>query len=158
MPKTLRVGVPDAHGPFEWLILPLPSAPWVEALEPRLPRVLPPSFRSLVMRYAFPSFDIGPVHIFANTGHSEVTEEWATRIFADRILAEALLKNGYTQIGLATGALYDPVCFDTNKRSGGGEYPLVRLDHEAALQFGRVRVIQQVAPSFLDLLGREEQA
>jgi hypothetical protein len=33
------------------------SVPWIDALETKLPRRLPASFRSLVTRYAFPSFE-----------------------------------------------------------------------------------------------------
>lgn len=132
---------------------PIPAAPWMDELEPRLPRRLPPSFRSLVMRYAFDAFDIGPVHVFANTGDPSGEEELARCIFQDRVLAPVLLQAGYVQVGTSVdGAFYDPVCFDTNDRAGAGEYPLVRVDHEAALQFERSTIVCRVAPSFLQLI------
>ena len=45
----------------------LESAPWIDALETKLPRRLPASFRSLVTRYVFPRFEAGGLHFFANT-------------------------------------------------------------------------------------------
>jgi hypothetical protein len=129
------------------------AAPWVEALEAQLPRPFPPSFRSLVMRYAFPALDLGPVHLFANTGDLSGEEELATRVFADRALSEVLLKSGYVQLGSSTSAWYDPVCFDAEERRSGGECAIVRLDHEAALTRGEARVVERIADSFLKLLG-----
>jgi hypothetical protein len=152
VPVGVRTGAPDADGLVEWIIRRIDSAPWIEQLEQRLPRPFPPSFRSLVMRYAFPSFDIGRVHLFANTGDTSGDEELVRRVFADRVLAGILLKSGFIQIGWRTDVWYDPVCFDTSGRRGGGEYPLVRLDHEAALRGDEVRLVERVAPSFLDLL------
>lgn len=95
---------------------------------------------------------LAPYTSSANTGELSGDGELAARIFADRILAEVLLKNGYVQIGWRTDVWYDPVCFDTSARRGGGEYALVRLDHEAALAKNEIRIVERVAPSFLDLV------
>ena len=152
VPPALRRGDVDTEGQVEWRITSVPSAPWVVELEARLPGRLPPSFRSLINRYAFPAFDIGPVRLFANTGEAELYEELRSRIFADKVMAGVLLAQGYVQFGWATGFWYDPVCFHLNSRRGGGECPLVHLDHEAVLQHDQIQVVKHVAPSFLDLL------
>ncbi|BDG05997.1 hypothetical protein [Anaeromyxobacter oryzae] len=134
-------------------IRPISAAPWIGELEVRLPRPFPPSFRSLVTRYAFAAFDLGPAHLFANEGEPTGEDELARRIFADRTLATVLLQAGYVQIGMSVdGAFYDPVCLDMNERGRGGEYPLVRMDHEVALQFDRIRVVRRIARSFLQFI------
>jgi hypothetical protein len=125
------------------------EAPWIASLEERLPRPFPPSFRSLVCRYAFPALDLGLLALFANTGDLTADDELAARIFRDRVLADVLLREGYVQIGQHTRAFYDPVCFDTRHRRGGGEYPLVHVSHEAALLRSEVRVVAQLAESFM---------
>ena len=106
------------------------------------------------MRYAFAPLEVGPVHLFANTGEPDLDEELATRIFADGVLSQVLLRRGFVQVGWPVGGWYDPVCFDTNDRRGGGEYPLVHLDHEAALQHEEIRIVGRIAGSFLDLVSR----
>jgi hypothetical protein len=111
---------------------------------------LPPSFRSLVERYVYPAFDVGSVHLFANTGEG-VPEEFAIRVFADDALSGVLLPNGYAQFGKWRDT-YDPVCFDLSTRTKGGEYAVVFLDHEAALCDGFAKVQQTLAPSFLHLI------
>ena len=129
----------------------IPEAPWIASLESRLPRPFPPSFRSLVCRYTFPALELGPLHLFANTGDLTGDEELAARVFADRGLSEVLLPKGYVQIGQDSSVSYDPICFDTRHRRGG-EYPLVHLDHEAALLRGKVRVVRPLADSFLHFI------
>ncbi len=152
VPVGLRAGPVDADGTVDWTILRIDSAPWIESLEARLPRRFPPSFRSLVIRYAFPAFDLGPVHLFANTGELDMDEELGSRLFADPVLSAVLLANGFVQIGRPAEWSYDPVCFDTNVRRGGGESPVVQLDHEEVLRFGRIRVERTIAGSFLELI------
>lgn len=132
----------------------VPSAEWFEALESRLPRRLPPSYRSLATRYAFPAFDLGPVHLFANTGAPEEVDELSVRVFLDPVMSGVLLRNGYVQIGRPVDGSYDPVCFDLNERRGGGESPIVRIDHESALQWERVAVKERIADSFSELLSK----
>jgi hypothetical protein len=44
------------------------------------------------------------------------------------------------------------VAFDMGRRRGGGERPLVRLDHEVALMRDQVSVIEEIAPSLLVLM------
>jgi len=152
VPEALRDGDSDADGWMAWRVRPSPDgSPWVAELETKLPGRFPPSFRSLVTRYLFPALEIGPVEVFANTG-TRLTAELADAIFADRFLAEPLLRNGFVQIGRPGSGSYDPIAFDLGRRRGGGECPLVRIDHEVALMQGQVRVIEEVAPSFLALI------
>lgn len=79
VPPALRDGEVDPHGQVRWRIRGITGAPWVAALEARLPGQFPPSFRSLIHRYAFPAFDLGPVRLFGNTGDADADEDLASR-------------------------------------------------------------------------------
>jgi hypothetical protein len=150
VPEGLRVGPPDALGAYDWRIVPASTCPWVTALEGRLPGSLPPSFRSLVRRYLFPAFQISDVRLFANTGAGAVSE-LADVVLRDQVLSRILLDHGLVQFGRYRDR-YDPVCFDLRSRRGGGECPVVVLDHEAALIGGRAVVTHRLADSFLALI------
>ncbi len=89
--------------------------------------------------------------LFANTNQQN-TWELSTRLFVDPHMSPALLKGGFIQIGNPHFYNYDPICFDSNGR--GGEYRVVQLDHEAILQFGGLSVVEETAPSFVDVLNR----
>lgn len=123
------------------------EAPWIEVLESRLPRRLPSSFRNLVTRFAFTSFDAGPLTFFGNTGLDE-ENDFNVAIFADRVMAEAALKNGYIQFGRLVSGSYDPICFDARKSEPNREFSIVRLDHEQILCNDRINVVEKVAESF----------
>jgi hypothetical protein len=156
VPNFLRDGTTDP-GSWEvpWVIRPAASpGAWVDELEGRLPGRLPRSYKSLVTRYLFPAFEVGPVMLFANTG-TELPEglELAQAVFWDRHLCTPLLGAGFVQFGRIAGGGYDPVCFDLNRRANSGECPIIHLDHEAALMDQRVEVVAELAPSFLGLVG-----
>lgn len=123
------------------------SAPWIEALETKLPRRFPASFRSLTTRYAFPPFDAGGISFFANTG-DDSPEELSAAMFNDRGIAEATLKAGYIQFARPESGSYDPICFDARRAASNREFPIVRLDHEEILCRDRIHVVERVADSF----------
>jgi hypothetical protein len=123
------------------------SAPWFEALEASLPKRFPASFRSLLTRYVFPTFDAGGLSFFANTG-IDSHDELSVAIFKDRIIADATLKAGYIQFARPESGSYDPVCFDARRATSNREFPIVRLDHEEILCHNRIHVSEQVADSF----------
>ena len=150
VPGSLRLGSADNLDYYDWNVRGCGDCAWIGATVAKLPGPLPPSFRSLVERYLYPAFDVGSVHLFANTGEA-VFEEFAICIFADAALSGVLLPNGYVQFGKWRDT-YDPVCFDLSTRKKDGEYAAVALDHEAALCNGLVRVHQKIAPSFLDVI------
>jgi hypothetical protein len=123
------------------------EAAWIEVLESKLPSRLPTSFRSLVTRYAFASFDIGPLRVFGNTGLDE-EDDLNVAIFRDPTMAQALLKNGYIQFARPDTGSYDPICFDARKSAANREFAIVRLDHEQILCNDRIKVVEKVADSF----------
>ena len=132
------------------------AAPWIAEFEAKLPRRLPPSFSSLVSRYCFPSFEFAEIEFFANlNGQSE--DELVVAAFRDKHLWRPALTQGFIQIGKPSSGSYDPICFDMRHPWRGQEYRVVRLDHEELLQRERVRIVEEVAESFLTLITTEEK-
>ena len=149
VPEELRTSRAE-YDTFHWQIRPASSNPWVETLVEKLPQGWPKPFRSLIDRYRFLSFEIGPLMLFANSGH-ELFYELADRIFKDKGIFPTLHKNGFLQCGLPHETNYDPVCFDMKRRSRA-DAPIVQLDHEQLLQWSRIRVVREIAPSFAQFM------
>jgi hypothetical protein len=131
---------------FHWQIRAAPSNPRVEELDKKLPQRWPKPFWSLIQRYRFCNFEVGPLMLFANSGH-HLFYELSDRVLKDKSIFPTLHKNGFLQFGLPHETNYDPVCFDMKRRSGD-DAPIIQLDHEEILQWSRIRVIQEIAPSF----------
>jgi len=123
------------------------SAPWIEPLEMLLPKRLPVSYGSLITRYAFPAFDAGGIHFFANTG-DESLDEFRVATFQDRNIAQVTHANGFIQFARPEGGSYDPICFDARRSANNREYPIVRLNHEAILCRNEIGSLTSVASSF----------
>ena len=126
------------------------SAPWIEGFETNLPRQLPASFRSLVTRYTFPGFVIAGISFYENKGVDSPDE--LSAIFKDRIMAGVMLKGGYIQFARPESGSYDPICFAARRPVKKREFPVVRLDHEAILCRGEIRVVSTPAESFYRLV------
>lgn len=130
----------------------LSSAPWVDGIEHKLRLRFPPSFRSLIERYAFPLMDIGDVELFANEGDGS-QYDLTVAPFGDAYMSPWLLKHRLIYIGHPYIGSYDPICFDLSHRTNV-EPPIVQLNHEDIL-LERATVNRKiVAASFLALLER----
>ena len=123
-------------------------AHWIANLEEKLSKRYPRSFISFVTRYRFPSFEIGGIRFFANTGLN-TEDELAPEIFRDSIIFSTLTTNGYIQFARPAKGSYDPICFATNKPAKNREYPIVRIDHEQILCYDRIGKPQPLFQSFL---------
>jgi hypothetical protein len=147
-------GVPDETGWYEWKIRPAASNPWVAELEQRMvPHRFPELYLSLISRYRFAEFEIGPILFFANTGQ-RVWRELSDRIAGDRHMSPVLLEQGLLQFGNPYEANYDPVCFAT-QRMKNGDAPVVQIDHEDILSRNhRGCVVQEIATSFRSFVER----
>jgi hypothetical protein len=75
----------------------------------------------------------------------------ANRVFKDNGIFSPLHKNSFLQFGLPHEGNYDPVCFDMKRRSRA-DAPIVQLDHEQLLQWSRIRVVREIAPSFAQFM------
>jgi hypothetical protein len=147
LPVRLRDGAARFGLYYSWNIQPFPQIHWIEPLEARFGGTFPPSYRSLVSRYIFPSFQAPPLILLGNTGQS-LYNEMSDVILRDRALADGLVAQGYIQIARPCDGDYDPICFDLNRRGADGECPLVRIDHEKSLRDIRPVVAEQIASSF----------
>jgi hypothetical protein len=148
VPEFLRQG--EIDGDFtDWRIVRRDNITSIRALQNRLGLRFPASFLNLVSRYSFPAFEFGPVMFFANTGQN-IFWELGSKLFKDPFMSPVLRENGYIQIGNPYFYNYDPICFNSNATAE--EYPIVQLDHEAILQLKQLLVVEEIAPSFSDLM------
>lgn len=145
IPEELRTSSAEWEM-FHWQIRPASSNPWVRELAEKLPRQWPKSFQSLIDRYRFSNIEVGPLMLFANSGHDHFYE-LSNRAFWDEGIFPLLHKHGLLQFGLPHEANYDPVCFDM-LHCNHGDAPIVQLDHEEILLRNRIRIVRQIAPSF----------
>ncbi len=146
VPRELREKEVNG-GMFEWKIRRSddPNA-WVAELEGKLLFRFPPLYRELITRYRFAEFEVGPIMFLANTGTPDYYE-LADVIFRDKHLYPTLLEKGLIQFGKQAGGGYDPICFDLT-RAVGTDAPIVQLDHEGVLIYERIRVLDEIAPTF----------
>jgi hypothetical protein len=137
----------------DWHIVPSNGAPWLPEVEASFSFRLPASFRSLIARYLFPSFEAGPLFLYSvgvldpkSTG-----EEFRYAIF-DAIMFRFLLDKGLLRFARPQDWSYDPVCFDFRSANRKSEPAVVRVDHEEILCNDRLRVIETISPAFHELM------
>src|SRR5262245_51097628 len=155
VPEFLRESAADDpasepnDGWTSWRVVRRDNSTRIEQLEKQTGSPFPPSFQYLLANYSFPAFEFGPMMFFANTGENTFWE-LGRRLFQDEHMSAHLLTAGFLQIGNPFFYNYDPVCFDT--KGPRIEKRIVQLDHEAILQHSEMRVIKEIAPSFLELI------
>jgi hypothetical protein len=144
----------ETDGFCDWRIVPSQGASWIPELEGQLPFGWPLTFRSLISRYLFPSFECGPLQFYSVgvTDPIQEVSELRTAVLRDRPLLAVLWKNGYLPFARPEDGSYDPVCFDRRKKADSTEPAIVRIDHEEILCRDRLRIKQIVSPSFGSLL------
>ena len=121
-------------------------------LQSRLPARFPRLFEQLLTSYRWSEVHLGRLRLLPSSLGVGL-DGFAAELFADRGLTDILLPQGFIQFGRALdGAAYDPICFDTQRQRHGGDCPVVRLDHEAALVGLRVRRVAELAPTFRELV------
>jgi len=118
------------------------------ALEANLPKRLPQTFAALLAAYSFPSFNLGGIAFFGWDPDSQDFSAVGPPVKGS--LSELLLPAGHVQIGPDTGS-FDAVCFKTTAKQDR-EYPIVVADHEEILCNFRVRIREQLCPSFRRLV------
>ena len=126
---------------------------WIGSILKRLPAKYPPSFLSLITRYVFDAFDIHKISLFSNRG-DYTHDDLGVAIFQDRLIFQTTASNGFIQFARPSDGSYDPVCFDIRKRNKSGEYKMVRLDHEKILQFEEIKVVEDIAASFIEAINQ----
>ena len=121
----------------------------LELFEGKLPRRLPQSFASFLSRYSFPSFDVAGISLFGWESTSNPYTDEAS--VAKGSLSELLIAAGYVQIGHPDTGNFDAICFDLTGKHQNRENRIVRVDHEEILCNWRVRVSEELWPSFTKL-------
>ena len=154
IPEPCRLVGPD--GFCDWRIVRSEGASWMAELESQLPHRWPVTFRSLISRYLFPSFECGPLQFYSVgvTNSIEDFNELRIAVLGDRPLLTVLWKHGYLPLPFARPAdgSYDPVCFDCRQKSDSTEPAVVRIDHEEILRRERIRIGKILSPAFNLLL------
>lgn len=75
----------------------------------------------------------------------------ATSMFADPVLNNTLIPNGFSRFAMAPDYCYDPFCFDLN-RFRDDDCPIVRLNHESILSYDTIGDVVTVFDTFRDLI------
>lgn len=110
-------------------------------------------FERFILSYRWAAVDIGYFELLPNPLGSTLAGLQA-EILRDGHLYPTLFRHEYLQFGKAGGGWYDPVCFDCSRRKKQGDCPVVRLDHEEILCNERIRVTEELAPSFQELISK----
>jgi len=139
---------------FKWKIKPYKRIDWIKGIEGKTKIPFPNSYTSFVNRYIFPSFDIGPISFLGNTPEiiDFTLHELRTGIFEDKILSDVLLNNGYLQFGRSSTGIYDPICFQASRVINKGEFPIVQIDHEEILIHSKIKIVENIAPTFIQFI------
>ena|SRR6185437_15603060 len=148
----LSVGQPDEYGYLRWE--PKRAATDFSELNhlyEKLPARFPPLFEELVLDYRWAEIDLRMYRLLPNPPGPDFSGLFL-QISGDPAFWELLPQNGYLQFGRGSDADYDPVCFDLSARKQNGEYAIVKIDHEEILCNHRIKIVQEMAASFRDLV------
>jgi hypothetical protein len=131
----------------------------INILYNEVPVRLPRLFEELVLSYRWAEVDLGLYRLVANPLGADLSG-LLSQMQCDPNLWESLLPAGFVQFGKGPDLDYDPVCFDTRSSSSGGDYRVVKIDHEGILCNYRIKIVDELAPSFeqlvLDTIRRAE--
>lgn len=148
----LAEGAPDEFGFKRWKPIKVDADPeLLTAIYSKLPARFPPLFESLILSYRWAEIDLQSCRLVANPPGSNLNG-LLEQMSKDPHLWSPLIRGGYIRFGMGTDADYDPVCFDLSSRAGNGDYRIVKIDHEEILCNDRVRVTNEVASSFEQLM------
>jgi len=131
-------------------IRPEDNASRLRMFEEKLPKRVPQSFESFLLRYSFPAFDVLGITLFE--WNSDLNKYIVEASAPKNSLSELLIPAGYVQIGRPDTGDFDAVCFDLNRQAQNREYRVVQVDHEEILCNWRVRVTGELWPSFIKLV------
>jgi hypothetical protein len=142
----------DEFGFQHWQPLPFKTeAAALELLYSELPARFPPLYEELVLSYRWAEVDLGSYKLVANPPGPDLSA-LLTKMVRDPNLWEMLIPAGLIQFAKGSDLDYDPVCFDTRTRRQSGDYRIVKIDHEGILCNYRVKIVDELAPSFEQLV------
>ena len=148
----LSSGETDRYGNRKWQPLKQQSdAGHLQALYSVLPGRFPPLYEYLVSNYRWADVDLQVFTLLANP-IGEDLQPLLRSISADRILWNYLIQRGYIPFGKGSGGDYDPVCFEIKSRRQNADFRVVKVDHEGILCSEKLRVVEELARSFRELV------
>ena len=153
-PHDLQVikDVGDKRGLARWKPVRVVTDPnELAALYKLLPGPFPPLYEQLALSYRWLEVYLGNiVCLLPNSGGDSLIPLLA-EITRDATFNRILLPQGLIPFGKAVNR-YDPICFDTRHATADGDYPIIRLEHEAILCNEQIGDSWQVAESFRTLV------
>lgn len=162
VPRELGDGEPDEYGWQKWRpALISTDASALEPLYARLGARFPPLYEKLVVSYRWAEVELDRFALLANPPGPNL-DGLLAGILRVPAFVEILIPRGYIPFGKRAGGHFDPLCFDLQKREGrrtqkrrrkqNAECRIVLLDHEEVLCNGRIRELEELAPTFRQLL------
>jgi hypothetical protein len=123
----------------------------LEEIYARMLGKFPGLFEQMVLSYRWAEVDLGTYRLFANPPGDDLMGLFR-QMSKDSGLWESLIPAGFVPFGKGPDLDYDPVCFDMKSRKQGGDYRIVKIDHEQILCNHRVKIVSELAPSFYELI------
>jgi hypothetical protein len=117
----------------------------------QLPAPFPPLYELLVLSYRWAEVNLQSYRLIANPPGEDLIG-LLRNIMRDEGLRIALISSGFIQFGKGPDVDYDPVCFDIRSRNKAGDYRIVKIDHEEILCNNRIKIMNELAPSFEQLV------
>lgn len=117
-------------------------------LHKALPASLPPLYEQLVLSYRWLEVELRDFAILFANPPGNGLKALLAKMTCDRAMTDVLFPLGLIPFGQASDGRYDPVCFDTARRAGRGDCPVMRIEHEAVLCNQRVSDSWEIAGSF----------
>ena len=150
----LTYGVDDASGLSKWRPARIATDPvCLRPLYERLPARFPPLYEKLLLNYRWARVELNGWRLCANPLAHGLGDLFLMRqITHDPEFTGAMFSQGYMQFGMGADYNYDPVCFDTRRRRGGGDCPVVQLDHEGLILKKKAVKVREVARTFRSLI------
>ncbi|HEV8491533.1 MAG TPA: hypothetical protein VGR76_04650 [Candidatus Angelobacter sp.] len=116
-----------------------------------LPARFPKLFERMLLSYRWAEVDLGTYTLLANPSGDDFSG-FFQQMTNNPFLWAALLPTGFIPFGKGPDLDYDPVCFDIKARRQGGDYRIVKINHEEILCNNRVKIVAELAPSFYQLV------
>jgi hypothetical protein len=148
VPEPMRVGSPDEYGWSAWRPVESPiKEKDIAAIERFIGAKLPPLFKAYLTHKALLMTNFGILSLPEIRSDRPLED---VRAYLNLLATDPYLRSrGYVPFG-QEGNGGGPLCFDTKRPNGEGDYPIMYVDHEREREAGYVGV--QMWDSFAHLL------
>lgn len=113
----------------------------------------PTIFLRLLTEHYFSTFTIATVKVYSNLRNRD---DNLGELLGDEPLTRALTQAGFLPFGRPSTGSYDRVCFDVRRSGKMADVPIVVMEHEAILSFGRLPKPVILRSSLMDLFDLSE--